>query len=86
MRVGASSHSFGTGGAAGGKATCAPLTPPTFLRQNALIASAWGPGTVQVCEQVPGRHHMNVLHELAEPASRTRDQTVSALASITDEV
>ena len=42
-----------------------------FLRQNALIASAWGPGTVQVCEQVPGRHHMNVLHELAEPGSRT---------------
>jgi len=42
-----------------------------FLRQNALIASAWGPDAVPVCEPVPGRHHMNVLHELAEPASRT---------------
>jgi arylformamidase len=26
---------------------------------------------VPVCEEVPGRHHMNVLHELAEPSSRT---------------
>ena len=42
-----------------------------FKRQNALIASAWGPGAVPVCEEVPGRHHMDVLHELAEPASRT---------------
>jgi arylformamidase len=42
-----------------------------FLRQNALIAEAWGPRAVPVCEQVAGRHHMNVLHELAEPRSRT---------------
>jgi len=41
-----------------------------FLRQNALIASAWGPRTVLACESVPGRHHMNVLHTLADPASR----------------
>jgi arylformamidase len=41
-----------------------------FLRQNALIASAWGPQTVLACESVPGRHHMNVLHTLADPASR----------------
>jgi arylformamidase len=42
-----------------------------FLRQNALIAEAWGARAVTVCEQVPGRHHMNVLHELADPGSRT---------------
>jgi arylformamidase len=42
-----------------------------FLRQNALIAEAWGGRAVPVCEQVPGRHHMNVLHELADPRSRT---------------
>jgi arylformamidase len=42
-----------------------------FLRQNALIADTWGAAVVPVCEQVPGRHHMNVLHELADPASRT---------------
>jgi arylformamidase len=42
-----------------------------FLRQNALIGDAWGSRAVPVCEQVPGRHHMNVLHELADPGSRT---------------
>ena len=42
-----------------------------FRRQNALIAAAWGPGVVEVCEEVPGRHHMNVLHELAVAGTRT---------------
>ncbi|HEV7576015.1 MAG TPA: alpha/beta hydrolase [Caldimonas sp.] len=42
-----------------------------FLRQNAAIAAAWGPRAVPVCEQVAGRHHMDVLHELADPAART---------------
>jgi AcrR family transcriptional regulator len=41
-----------------------------FLRQNRLIARAWGRPTVPVCESVPGRHHMNVLHDLAEPGRR----------------
>ena len=43
---------------------------PEFLRQNQLIAQAWGPQTVRACEAVPGKNHMNVLNELAEPASR----------------
>ena len=38
-----------------------------FLRQNALIRQAWGARAVPVCEAVPGRHHMNVLHDLADP-------------------
>ena len=42
-----------------------------FLRQNALIAGAWGRAAVPVCETVPGRHHMSVLRELAEPGART---------------
>jgi arylformamidase len=42
-----------------------------FKRQNALIGEAWGQRAVPVCEQVPERHHMDVLHELAEPTSRT---------------
>jgi arylformamidase len=42
-----------------------------FRRQNAAIAAAWGTRAVTVCEEVPERHHMNVLHELAEPSSRT---------------
>ena len=43
---------------------------PEFLRQNQLIAQAWGPQTVTACEAVPGKNHMNVLNELAEPSSR----------------
>jgi arylformamidase len=42
-----------------------------FLRQNALIRAAWGADAVPVCETVPGRHHMSVLGELADPASRS---------------
>ena len=41
-----------------------------FLRQNERIAEAWGSDVVTVCEEVPGRHHMNVLFALAEPSSR----------------
>jgi arylformamidase len=43
---------------------------PEFLRQNQLIAHAWGPQTVPACETVAGCHHMNVLHELTKPSSR----------------
>lgn len=43
---------------------------PEFRRQTALIRQAWGPRAVPICETVPGRHHMNVLHALAEPDSR----------------
>ncbi|MCE9657131.1 MAG: alpha/beta hydrolase [Burkholderiales bacterium] len=42
-----------------------------FLRQNALIRTAWGAAAVPVCEAVPGRNHMSVLRELAEPGART---------------
>jgi len=41
-----------------------------FLRQNALIRSAWGQRAVPVCETVPGCHHMNVLHALCQPEAR----------------
>ncbi|OUL98143.1 alpha/beta hydrolase [Variovorax sp. JS1663] len=41
-----------------------------FLRQADLIAQAWGPRVV-AAERVPGRNHMDVLHEVADPASRT---------------
>jgi arylformamidase len=42
-----------------------------FHRQAALIATAWGCKTVIASEVVPGRNHMDVLHELADPDSRT---------------
>ena len=41
-----------------------------FLRQNALIRDAWGAAAVPVCESVPGRHHMDVLFDLADPQAR----------------
>ncbi len=41
-----------------------------FLRQADLIAGAWAPRVV-ASERVPGRNHMDVLRELAEPASPT---------------
>ena len=42
-----------------------------FLRQAALISKAWGPRSVVATETAAGRNHMDVLHELAEPRSRT---------------
>ena len=42
-----------------------------FLRQASLIAQAWGPRVVIASESVPLRHHLDVLHELADPPSRT---------------
>ncbi|HEY4069800.1 MAG TPA: alpha/beta hydrolase [Burkholderiaceae bacterium] len=42
-----------------------------FHRQAALIAAAWGAGTVIESHSVPRRNHMDVLHELAEPGSPT---------------
>ena len=42
-----------------------------FLRQADLIEKAWGPRCVIAAERVAQRHHMNVLHELAEPRSTT---------------
>ena len=41
-----------------------------FHRQSRLIRAAWGEAIVPVCEVLPGRHHMNVLHDLAEPGAR----------------
>ena len=41
-----------------------------FLRQNALIRSAWGEAAVPVCETLPGTHHLSVLHDLADAGTR----------------
>ncbi|MBX3601387.1 MAG: alpha/beta hydrolase [Rubrivivax sp.] len=48
-----------------------------FHRQQALIARAWR-GRV-LAEVVPGCHHMNVLHTLADPGSRTFEHAVNLL-------
>ena len=49
-----------------------------FLRQSLLIGKAW-PTTVIGAEVVPQRHHMDVLHELADPASRTHRRALQLL-------
>lgn len=41
-----------------------------FLRQNEAIRAAWGAGVVPVNETIPGTHHLNVLHEFADPQAR----------------
>jgi arylformamidase len=44
---------------------------PEFIRQNALIANIWsGLGAETRCEIAPGRHHFDVIDDLADPASR----------------
>ena len=41
-----------------------------FLRQNLLIRHQWGPTSVPVCETLSGRHHLDVLHSLADDKGR----------------
>lgn len=50
-----------------------------FLRQNQLIRDQWGPTTVPVCETVPGRHHLDVLHDLADPKARLHELALRLL-------
>ncbi|ACB35238.1 conserved hypothetical protein [Leptothrix cholodnii SP-6] len=48
------------------------LESEEFLRQNQLIASAWGRRVVPVCEALPGVHHLSIVDELAEPGTRVQ--------------
>ena len=41
-----------------------------FLRQNGLIAQAWGAKTVPVCESLAGLNHFSILEALIEPGHR----------------
>ncbi len=50
-----------------------------FQRQNTLIRERWGESVVPVCETVPGRNHMNVLHDLADPAARAHQLVLGML-------
>lgn len=42
----------------------------TFHGQMRAIRRRWGTSVVPVTETVPGRHHMNLLHDLADPQAR----------------
>ncbi len=50
-----------------------------FLRQADLIAQVWGSSCVIASECVARRHHMNVLHELADPCSRAHQWVLQLL-------
>jgi len=56
-----------------------------FLRQNALIGDAWGRAVVPVCEEIPGRNHMSVLFDLAEPGARLHRHALALLGLATGE-
>lgn len=53
-----------------------------FLRQNRAIRAAWGERVVPTCEDVPGRHHLDVLDALLEPRSRLHRTVRDALGLI----
>lgn len=43
---------------------------PEFRRQNTLIANVWaGLGAATAAHEAPGRHHFDVIDDLADPAS-----------------
>jgi arylformamidase len=56
----------------GARVTCWVGTAerPEFLRQNALLANIWtGVGARMARHEAEGRHHFDVIEELADPAS-----------------
>ncbi|MCV2353963.1 alpha/beta hydrolase [Paucibacter sp. B2R-40] len=42
-----------------------------FKRQNRLIRQAWGRRVVPICEEIKGCNHFDILHDLADPQSRS---------------
>lgn len=55
-----------------------------FLRQNALIRERWGRASVPVCETLPDGNHMNVLHDLADPAARLHHIALGLLGLVSE--
>ena len=51
---------------------------PEFLRQSKVMADTWGAaGTKTRYEAVPGKHHFNVVADLADPKSAMTDRLVT---------
>ena len=55
------------------------LESAEFHRQARLIQRVWGRRVVSTVEDVPGCHHMSVLHALADPATRLHQAVLGAL-------
>ena len=51
-------------------AVCGGDESSEFIRQNALIQTAWGERSVPVCEALPGRNHFSILEAFCTPADR----------------
>ena len=50
---------------------------PEFLRQNDLLANIWtGLGADMRCVHAEGRHHFDVIEDLADPASKLTEAFV----------
>lgn len=56
------------------------LESEEFLRQNQLIRDVWGPTAVPVCERIAGKHHLNVLQSLVDPAGRLHELALQLLS------
>lgn len=50
-----------------------------FIRQNRLIRDQWGPSSVPVCETLARHHHLDILHNLADPAGRLHELALRLL-------
>ncbi len=55
------------------------LESAEFHRQARLIRRQWGRRVVGTVQDVPGCHHMSVLHALADPATRLHQTVLGAL-------
>ena len=51
-----------------------------FLRHNQLIAQAWGPARVPVCETLAGHNHFSVLETLVQPQQRLHQLATELVA------
>lgn len=52
-----------------------------FLRHIRLIHRAWGPGTVPVCEALPGLNHFSIVSELGRSGTRLNALARQLIAS-----
>ncbi|MBQ0961646.1 alpha/beta hydrolase [Ideonella sp. 4Y11] len=50
-----------------------------FIRHNRLIRDQWGPSSVPVCETLARHHHLDILHNLADPAGRLHELALRLL-------
>jgi arylformamidase len=60
-------------------ALCGGDESDEFIRQNQLIATAWGKRCVPVCEALPSLNHFSILEALIEPKHRAHALALNLL-------